>query len=109
LIRCTTLLPVPNSRATFKMPWPRASAALMAASLAGSIPCPADRLAAPGALRARPRDAGSDALLSDAALELDALAIEVQVDPGAFQLAKEAHEVCRGHFASPESIRAPGA
>jgi hypothetical protein len=37
LIRCTTLLPVPNSRATFKMPLPLASAALIAGSLAGSI------------------------------------------------------------------------
>src|SRR6266446_10580154 len=38
LIRCTTLLPVPNSRATFKMPLPLASAARMAASVAGSTP-----------------------------------------------------------------------
>jgi hypothetical protein len=50
LIRCTTLLPVPNSRATLKMPLPLASAARMAASLAGSIR-PAERLATPGALR----------------------------------------------------------
>jgi hypothetical protein len=28
---------------------------------------------------------------------VDALAIEVQVDPGVLQLVKEAHEVCRGH------------
>jgi hypothetical protein len=38
LIRCTTRLPVPNSRATFKMPLPLASAARMAASLAGYPP-----------------------------------------------------------------------
>src|SRR6202035_2600537 len=75
-------------------------------------PCaPADRLATPGALRARPGCPPQSSLLNDAALELrehaqhleqrlagrgarvDALAIEVEIYSGAFQLAQEAHEV----------------
>jgi hypothetical protein len=61
LIRCTTLLPVPNSRATLRMPLPLASAARMASSLDGAIlalpiglpllvPC-ARALAMPAAIR----------------------------------------------------------
>jgi hypothetical protein len=53
LIRCTTLLPAPNSRATFRIPLPLASAARMAASLAGAILALPIGVAALGALGAR--------------------------------------------------------
>jgi hypothetical protein len=52
------------------MPVPAASAARTAASRSADSFGPSERLAAPGALRARPGDARSDALLDDRALEL---------------------------------------
>jgi hypothetical protein len=86
-------------------------------------PGPPERLAAPGALRPRPGDARGDSLLDDRALELrehaehleerlagrragiDALAIEVQVNPGAVQLAAKAGTLSSVWMRSRREVR----
>lgn len=69
-IRATVALPVPTILATFRMPFPAASAARTAFSRSADIFRPAERFAAPGAVRTRPRDARRDPLGDDRALEL---------------------------------------
>ena len=70
LIRCTTLVPVPHSRAVLRTPLPLASAARMAAFFCRIDPRPADRPAALGPLRSRLGKLGVDSLVNDCALEL---------------------------------------
>jgi hypothetical protein len=101
LIRCTTLLPVPHSRAVLRIPLPLASAVRIAASFLHRIdPRPTNRLAALRADNPRPGNPGVDAFLDDGTLELgedaehlkqclsgrrrgvNRLVVEIKVDPG---------------------------
>src|ERR1700751_5866296 len=81
LIRCTTLTPVPHSRAVFRMPLPLARAARIAAFFVSVLFPPAVWFASPGALRSRPGETGVDALPDDRALELGKYAEHLEERP----------------------------